>query len=203
MILVLNSIPDLKTKHKIEQTLNETQSNLPEQYHLQENFYLEIAEIVCIVWFTFEYIARLYAAPDKWKFIKSILNMIDLLSILPYFIALGFQTFSPKFTQFNTVRRLIALLRILRIIRLFKLARHSAGLQSLGLTLKKSYRELGMLMFFLFMAILFFSSLIYFAENEVPDTQFISIPASFWYLLKFLSNNLNRLIYILKFKGGL
>ena len=183
IILILNSIPDLKVKSYVETQstkTNETSDNKLTNEGLKENPYLEIAELICVIWFTFEYLLRLYASPDKKKFFFNILNGIDLFSILPYFISLAMQSISPNFTQLNSARRLIALLRILRIVRLFKLARHSSGLQSLGLTLKNSYKELGMLWFFIGIAVIVFSSLLYFAENEVPETQFISIPASFW-----------------------
>jgi hypothetical protein len=47
--------------------------------------YLEYA---CIGWFTFEYLSRLVVAPEKCKFIKASLNVIDLFTILPFYMEL-------------------------------------------------------------------------------------------------------------------
>lgn len=67
--------------------------------------------------------------------------------------------------------------------RIFKLARHSVGLQSLGFTLKNSYKELGLLMLFMTMGVLIFSSLAYVFEKDNKGSSFVTMMDAYWWAL--------------------
>ncbi|XP_028849492.1 potassium voltage-gated channel subfamily A member 2b [Denticeps clupeoides] len=144
-----------------------------------------ILETLCIIWFSFEFLVRFFACPSKAGFFVNIMNIIDIVAIIPYFITLGTELAEkPEDGQQGQQAMSLAILRVIRLVRvfrIFKLSRHSKGLQILGQTLKASMRELGLLIFFLFIGVILFSSAVYFAEADERDSQFISIPDAFWW----------------------
>ncbi|XP_034021278.1 potassium voltage-gated channel subfamily A member 10-like [Thalassophryne amazonica] len=144
-----------------------------------------IVETICIIWFCFEFGVRFVVCPSKSEFFNNIMNIIDIVSIIPYFVTLGTELATSADEDVNSSQNMsLAILRIIRLVRvfrIFKLSRHSKGLQILGQTLKASMRELGLLIFFLFIGVILFSSAIYFAEVDEPQTQFVSIPDGFWW----------------------
>jgi len=77
----------------------------------------------------------------------------------------------------------LRVIRLVRVFRVFKLSRHSVGLQVLGKTFRASIQEFLLLIFFMGIALVLFSSGVYFAEQGEPNSKFTSIPASFWFVL--------------------
>nr|XP_055047356.1 potassium voltage-gated channel subfamily A member 5-like [Misgurnus anguillicaudatus] len=145
-----------------------------------------IIETTCVIWFTFELFVRFFACPSKSEFSKTVMNIIDIMSIMPYFITLGTELVEQQGQEHNNGQQAMSLailrvIRLVRVFRIFKLSRHSKGLQILGQTLKASMRELGLLIFFLFIGVILFSSAVYFAEADEPESHFSSIPDAFWW----------------------
>ena len=56
--------------------------------NLVENPILSLIETLSIAWFTLEYLLRFAGAPEKGKFLKDAMNIIDVLSIFPFFLDL-------------------------------------------------------------------------------------------------------------------
>ncbi|XP_004484075.1 potassium voltage-gated channel subfamily A member 10 [Dasypus novemcinctus] len=142
-----------------------------------------MVESTCIMWFTFELALRFVVCPSKADFFRNIMNIIDIISIIPYFATLItelVQETEPTAQQ-NMSLAILRIIRLVRVFRIFKLSRHSKGLQILGQTLKASMRELGLLIFFLFIGVILFSSAVYFAEVDEPESHFSSIPDGFWW----------------------
>ncbi len=164
---------------------------------LVDNVYLARIEEICIAWFTCEYLLRLLFSPSKRKFLQGALNFIDLLAIMPYYLSY-FLIESRKKTgeedEYKTFRKVVQVFRLMRVLRVFKLGRHSRGLQSLGYTITNSYKELGLLVMFLAMGVLIFSSLEFFAEKE-DNPAFESIPQTFWWAVITMTTGYPKIIF--------
>ena len=143
-----------------------------------ERFEVELfcVDTACVMIFTAEYILRLYASPGRLKYATSVMSVIDVVAILPYYIGLGISDKKDLSGAFVT-------LRVFRVFRVFKFSRHSQGLRILGYTLKSCARELGFLLFSLTMAIVIFATVMFYTEKNVPGTDFTSIPEAFWYTI--------------------
>ncbi|XP_004769943.2 potassium voltage-gated channel subfamily A member 3 [Mustela erminea] len=141
-----------------------------------------VVETLCIIWFSFELLVRFFACPSKATFSRNIMNLIDIVAIIPYFITLGTELAERQGNGQQAMSlAILRVIRLVRVFRIFKLSRHSKGLQILGQTLKASMRELGLLIFFLFIGVILFSSAVYFAEADDPTSGFSSIPDAFWW----------------------
>ena len=55
-----------------------------------DNPKLALIELICIAYFTVEFLLRLAGAPQKIAFLKNTMNIVDCAAILPYYITLFF-----------------------------------------------------------------------------------------------------------------
>ncbi|XP_040854823.1 potassium voltage-gated channel subfamily A member 10 [Ochotona curzoniae] len=183
-IFCLETLPEFREDRELKTVRDpspNTNKTAPSQTMFSDPFFM--VESTCIVWFTFELVLRFVVCPSKTDFFKNIMNIIDIISIIPYFATLItelVQETEPS-TQQNMSLAILRIIRLVRVFRIFKLSRHSKGLQILGQTLKASMRELGLLIFFLFIGVILFSSAVYFAEVDEPESHFSSIPDGFWW----------------------
>lgn len=174
-----------------------------EQAHnnLSVRFYLESMELyshcrgtlvfgtvdaLCTIWFTIEFIMRFFVSSNKFKFMNNAMNIIDLLSALPFFFELIiWAILQEDMHTYNshTVIVILRLLRFLRIARLLKMCKYSDDLQILYGTFNMARRELLMLTIFTSFGLLIFATLLYYIEKDEKDTNFSSIPASCWWAI--------------------
>ena len=157
---------------------------------------LQIFEISCVIFFTVENALRFLNAPNKARFLRNVMNWIDFLSILPFYVGL-FLDQMDDIDILGKAGKTIRLVRVLRVIRIFKLIRHFAGLQSLVHTVYEAYKELGLLMALVLMFELFSSVLIFYAEKEAPkstkrifeqdENRAWSFPECLWFCLMTLT----------------
>ena len=163
VVFCLETLPEFKHYTLFNATANRTRIEEDEVPDFTDPFFL--IETICIVWFTFEIIVRIVVCPNQRNFFKDMMNVIDIMAIIPYFITLA-TVLAEEENNVNGVLRdptpqerssnqamslaILRVIRLVRVFRIFKLSRHSKGLQILGRTLKASMRELGLLIFFLF-----------------------------------------------------
>jgi voltage-gated potassium channel len=125
------------------------------------------------VLFTAEYIARLLCVRHPWRYARSVFGIIDLLAVLPTWLAL----FMPELHALIDVR----ILRLLRIFRILKMGAYVAEYRALGAALAASRRKILVFLSFVLMVVLVMGTLMYVVEG--PAHGFTSIPVGIYWAI--------------------
>ena len=121
--------------------------------------------------FAIEYLLRLYCQPEPRKYIFSFYGAIDLLSVLPAFIALVLPD-----SQYLIVVRAI---RMLRVFRVLALTHYLSQATFLLVALRGSKQKIVVFLLSVTTMVLIFGTLMYVIEG--PANGFTSIPMSIYW----------------------
>ena len=147
---------------------------LPDLVHGEKKI-LHYFEIFCVVVFSGEYLLRLFFAKNKLKYIFSFYGLVDLVAVLPFYLALGVDL------------RSVRILRVFRIFRILKLARYNKAINRFKEAAISAREEITL--FIILTAILLYLSAfgIYLFENEAQPEKFASVFHSLWWAISTLT----------------
>ncbi|XP_071767846.1 potassium voltage-gated channel subfamily V member 2-like [Centroberyx gerrardi] len=161
-------------------------------YIIYGKTYMEWVEIFSIVFFTFEYFLRFVTTSNIKHFLRSALNFVDFVAVMPYFFQIVFDAFTDvqgmsaqedlsTMAQVSKLSHVLKVIKLMRIFRILKLARHSTGMRAFGFTLRQCYQQVCCLFLFIAMGIFTFSALLHSAERDTEGSPFSSIPDAWWW----------------------
>ena len=148
---------------------------------------VERLEVAISIVFTIEYLLRVWTAdflyPDvsPWRararFICSGMAIVDLLSILPFWL--------PMFLPGHLLG--LRAIRLVRLLRVFKLNRYLEAMAAIGEVFRKRFRELLASGIFVFLLMLLSSLLMYHAEHDAQPEQFRNAFSGLWWAVATLT----------------
>ncbi|MFT4768394.1 MAG: voltage-gated potassium channel [Glaciecola sp.] len=123
--------------------------------------------------FTLEYMLRIWIARNRRAYIFSLYGLIDLLAILPSYLAIMIPQTAPLL--------IIRLLRVLRVFRVLRLVGYLNDANQIAGVLRSSWRQIFVFFSIVITIIVVFGCLIYVLEG--PNNGFENIPVSVYWAI--------------------
>ena len=128
-------------------------------------------EFATVLLFTGEYLLRLAVADSRWRFVRSFFGVLDLVAILPFYLAAGVDL------------RAVRTFRLLRLLRILKLTRYSDAVRRLRRAVGIVREEL-VLFLNVALILIFLSAVgIYYFEHDRQPEHFASVFHSLWWAI--------------------
>lgn len=136
---------------------------------------LRLLEYLLTLFFTIEYLARIYCLKNPRKYIFSFFGLVDLLATLPVYLS-----FFLKGAHYLLVIRAFRLIRIFRIFKLFSfISEGNLLLRSLRISAPK----ISVFFFFVLILVTSMGTVMYMIEGDVPGSEFNNIPNSIYWAI--------------------
>lgn len=154
----------------------------------QYGSYFKIFEVISVIIFSIEYFLRIWTADllypnkkgiirPKLKYIFSLMALIDLVAILPFYL--------PMFIKIDL--RFLRMFRLFRLLRVLKLNRYTKSLNLILNVLNDKKNELIATISMMFFMIVISATIMYYFETEVQPEAFPNIIASIWWAIATLT----------------
>lgn len=147
-------------------------------------------EPIAALIFTAEYLLRLWTADllhpglSPWRarvcYVRSGMATIDLLAILPFWLALLPGLHPMSLMSLRT-------LRLLRLLRLFKLNRYIDALQAVSDVFRQRFHQLMASMFFVLVLMIIASLMMFAVEHDAQPDRFRNAFSGFWWAVATLT----------------
>lgn len=150
------------------------------EYNRQYNHLFYDFEVFSVVFFTIEYLLRLWVcveheAYQHWfwgrlRYLFSGSALIAFLAIAPFY-----------FSLFTTDLAIIRILQLFRFFRLLRIPRYAKAIRLIQNVVAEKKEELILCITLVVFMLIVISSVMYYVEHGVQPTQFSSIPATMWW----------------------
>ena len=123
------------------------------------------------IFFTIEYILRIYCAENKRKYILSTMGIIDLLSIIPTYL-IGLYAPIGSLTD-------IRIMRLVRIFRIFRLSSYLRSGHTMQIALRSSRPKIIVFILYISLIVVILGTIMYIIEGQ--QNGFDNIPKSIYW----------------------
>lgn len=147
----------------------ESVASLDAKYHT----FLVVSEWIITVFFTIEYLLRIYSSSKPWRYITSFYGIIDLISILPMYMSFFFVG--------SKILTVVRALRLLRLFRVLNLVQFTGSASQLKLAINASKTKILVFIYFVFIISILLGAVMYVVEGEAAG--FSSIPTSIYWCI--------------------
>ena len=149
---------------------------------LPENAYsifswLTLIELTCTGLFMVDLCARYIFCPKRKQLLVSFLHWVDVFALVVTVLKFSLEEVFPREKYEASFLDMLHCLQIVRVFRLFRLVKNSIGFRVLLYAFKASFKEMTLMSMFLVVAMLIFSTCVYFSG----DDNFTNIPDAFWW----------------------
>ncbi|CAF0894286.1 unnamed protein product [Rotaria sordida] len=186
-----------KTQRNITTTIymnNRTDQNSSEDLYVCHTYFTSpffLIQSICVGYFTIEFLIRILTTPSLLDFIKNLMNWIDLIAIIPFYITLGiYLTDQEEEIDTHTYAGLRFLL-IIRLLQVFKFVRVFKNMRSLHVfvtTIRQSFLDFFIMIIVMTAIGFLFGATAYYTENNSQSEKFNSIfTATYWGIITITS----------------